>query len=138
MMLENAITKDDTSSDIQRLATSIVESKLPKRSLKFRTDLSKKLSSGCDGMFLLLRLERDRLKEGKSDHALQQVFSGAPLQLDRVYERELERILRLRDPEKIRRAETILKLAQSAALPVCSSTAHSCRTRRGPCCANWR
>lgn len=107
-MLEIKISNDDVHHDIELFSKSVVESKLPKKALDFRNELSARITEKCDGNFLWIRMQAMALRPGQNKKMLLETVENMPPNLKQVFRRNMEDILNLPDRDK-RRAERILR-----------------------------
>ena len=117
MLHEYAITAADTSEDVSCFAASMVDAKLPKKSKKLREDIAGEAARKCDGMFLWLHLLRDELRPGENAKELRHTVSEMPAGIDQAYEKDLERISKLKTNKKDR-AIAILRWILFAVRPL--------------------
>lgn len=89
------IVSSDTESDIQLLSRTIADD-LQLEDSDETDRVSRQLSSGCQGMFLLLRLQRDALRPGMIREHLEKTVSLNPMPsgVDEAYSRNLKGIPR--------------------------------------------
>lgn len=81
LLSEYAILPVDTAHDIQYFVREIVDS-INIRDDTTRENVFEKLSTGCQGMLLWVRLEGERLEPGMSASELQEVISSMSSDLD--------------------------------------------------------
>ena len=74
-------------------------------------------TTGCEGMFLWVRLLHERLSPAKNAHQLRKMISDTPAGLKEAYERHLRAIHNLSEEEKYR-AVMILRWTLYAARPM--------------------
>lgn len=111
------IEKEDVKDDITTLSQSIVDSKLPNKDMAVRSDLASQMAHRCDGMFLWLRLQGNRLHGGINRARLQKIINDMPSGLNHAYERDWKAISDFEDWER-ERAEKILLWTSFAVRPL--------------------
>lgn len=113
---EYAISPDDTEHDIRIFARAIITSiQIEDRALE--EQFIDQLSASCQGMFLWVRLEGERLEKGMDTRDLHKILSSMPRGLGHSYERNLRKIARL-DEEMKHRAQDILRWLLFATRPL--------------------
>lgn len=101
-----AITMNDTAQDIKSVSRTITQSRI--RDPARRDKISEQLSTGCQGMFLWLRLEGERMKPGMRDASVERILNSTPPGLSHAYERNLVEISKV-DGEGRNRAQDIFR-----------------------------
>ncbi|KAL8832406.1 MAG: hypothetical protein Q9191_000278 [Dirinaria sp. TL-2023a] len=99
-ILECKITRDDVKDDIDLFSRYIVDEKLPKQEYSLRQELATRMAERCDGQFLWLKLQKDRLRDSKSAKALRDIVQAMPERLHSVYERSWNDIQALEEPDR--------------------------------------
>src|SRR5207248_2794570 len=66
VIYEYEITQQDTSRDIRTFSNSIVDKELWNKPKELRLEIANEIAQKCDGMFLWIRLVKDRLSQGKN------------------------------------------------------------------------
>ena len=120
-VVEYAITEGDTKDDIKTFAEGIVLEKLRIKEQVVQEKIALGLSSKAQGMFLWVRLEKDRLKSSLTPAQLQETISNMPTGLhllSRTYERSLSAISELQELQDKERAQNILRWTLFAARPM--------------------
>ena len=79
--------------------------------------LTSTLTTGCEGMFLWVRLLHERLSPAKNAYQLRKMVSETPTGLEQAYERDLKAILNFPEEDKYR-AVMILRWTLYAARPM--------------------
>ncbi|KAJ3551386.1 hypothetical protein NPX13_g11375 [Xylaria arbuscula] len=116
-LLELQILPQDVESDATLFSQSIVEEKLANKSETQRRELAHRMVDRCESMFLGIKLLEPDLKGGKNLKQLQRLIDEAPNRLDRIYDRNWERIRNLADISR-HRAFSILRWATFALRPL--------------------
>ncbi|TRX93685.1 hypothetical protein FHL15_005361 [Xylaria flabelliformis] len=116
-LVELQISPKDVEADANIFSKSIVSRKLSNKSEEQQEALSKRLVDRCESMFLAIKLLEDDLRGGKNLKQLQRAIDEAPNKLDRIYDRDWERINRLENSSR-RRAFSILRWATFALRPL--------------------
>ncbi|KAI0396309.1 hypothetical protein F5Y17DRAFT_472764 [Xylariaceae sp. FL0594] len=122
-LLELKISPADVKADAGLLSRNIVDRKLANKSDAQREELAASLVSRCDSMLLGIKLVEDDLRGGKNMKQLRRTIDEFSNKLDRIYERNWERIL-CRDDSSKRRAFAILRWTALSLRPltVCELT----------------
>ena len=102
VLLECRISKDDVRDDVDLFSQSVVARKLPKQDELFRQQLAAEIAERCDGMFLWIRLQQDRLRSGKSKKDLHKIVQAMPQGLQDTYRRSWDSIQNLVEEERDR------------------------------------
>ncbi|KAG8529665.1 uncharacterized protein KY384_005146 [Bacidia gigantensis] len=114
-ILEWRVDEEDVRSDVSLFAQAVVAEKLPRQDPTFRETLALQISDRCEGMFLWIKLQQDRIRGGKSRKALHDIVQAMPQGLYRVYDRNWEYI---QDLEERDRAIDILRWLTFARRPL--------------------
>ena len=120
-VLTYAITQDDTRSDIEIFASSIVFERLSSHEKAVQEEIASGLSSKAQGMFLWVRLEKDRIKSSHTLGQLRRTISTMPTGLHHLYqtyERSLLAISALQEQGDRERAQNILRWVLFAPRPL--------------------
>ena len=104
---ECRILKENIQADIESFSHSIVTEKLPKQDISFRTELASEIADRCDGMFLWIKLQQDRLRSGKSKKDLRNIVQAMPQGLNQTYKRSWETIEALEEADRDRAVNTL-------------------------------
>lgn len=99
---EYGIGQKDTVKDVQLVSFSMVNSKLASKREKLREELANDAAKRADGMFLWLQLLREQLKPFKNASQLRLIVSDMPEGVDQQYEKDLNRLMSLKDEERER------------------------------------
>ncbi|KAI0509464.1 prion-inhibition and propagation-domain-containing protein [Xylaria bambusicola] len=116
-LVELPILPRDVESDATLFSQSIIEEKLANKSEAQRQELAHRMVDRCDSMFLGIKLLEPDLKGGKNLKQLQRLIDEAPNKLDRIYDRNWERIRNLENISR-QRAFSILRWATFALRPI--------------------
>lgn len=103
--------------DLEAYAMTLVDEKLTSHTTEFRGEIVQTLTQRCDGMFLWIKLQQDRLRSGKSKRELRKVINNAPSGLAKSYDRNICHIID-QDEHDRRRAFTILRFVLYADWPL--------------------
>ena len=99
-ILDCKISKNDVKDDIGLVSQSIVARKLPKQEHRLRQNLATKMAERCNGQFLWLILQQERLRDSKSAKALQDIVQAMPKKLHAFYERSWDGIQALEESDR--------------------------------------
>ncbi|KAI0199187.1 prion-inhibition and propagation-domain-containing protein [Astrocystis sublimbata] len=116
-LVELQILPQDVEYDATLFSQSIVEDKLANKSETQRRELAHRMVDRCESMFLGIKLLEPDLKGGKNLKQLQRLIDEAPNRLDRIYDRNWERIINLTNISRYR-AFSILRWATFALRPI--------------------
>lgn len=116
-MFECRMTKDDVQEDVALFSQFVVDKRLPKKEDTFREELAWQIAERCEGMFLWIKLQQDRLRGGKSKRELRDIVQAMPQGLHLTYRRSWNNIQSLFDEDR-RRAVDILRLLTFAYRPL--------------------
>ncbi|KAJ3569138.1 hypothetical protein NPX13_g6185 [Xylaria arbuscula] len=116
-LLELQILPQDVESDATMFSQSIVEEKLANKSETQRRELAHRMVDRCESMFLGIKLLEPDLVGGQNLKQLRRLIDEAPNRLDRIYDRNWERIRNLADDNRYR-AFSILRWATFALRPM--------------------
>lgn len=114
---EYKISTDDVKTDITSFSKDVVNVKLANKSGSFRDQLSDEIANRCDGMFIWVKMLGDELRGGKSERSLQKIVSGTPTALDRLYDKNWDKICNLSEEDR-NRAFSILRWTTFALRPL--------------------
>lgn len=106
--LECSISTKNVKDDVDLFSRSIVAKKLPDKDESFRQDLARQIAERCEGMFLWIKLQQDKLRGGKSKRKLRDIVQAMPQGLLRAYNRSWDNIQSLDDEDR-QRAISILR-----------------------------
>ena len=130
MLFEYSVSVNDTKDDIQLCSTEMVNTKLGNKPEKLKTQLATEAARRSDGMFLWLDLLSNELDPGENAKQLRSIVSEMPAEINKTYERDLEKVNNLKPDEKERaiailrwilfalRPLTVRELAEAIALTV--------------------
>ncbi|KAK1991101.1 hypothetical protein LX36DRAFT_538107, partial [Colletotrichum falcatum] len=120
---EYTISLADVAADNIAYSRSIVDNKLSNKNESIRLSISQKMADRCQGQFQWLRMQEDFLRKGRNQKQLEKDIEETPAELDRLYDRNWERIEKLPDTERTR-AFSLLRWAAFALRPltVCEIT----------------
>lgn len=112
------LTPNDTMHDVQSFTREILDS-LGVVDEKAREDAVDKVSAGCEGMFLWVRLWGEQLEEeiGVNTRELHEIVSSMPRGLGHAYQRNLEKLSKMKI-ETQDRARDILRWMIFAVRPL--------------------
>ncbi|RYC82128.1 hypothetical protein BFJ63_vAg14989 [Fusarium oxysporum f. sp. narcissi] len=120
---EYRITLEDVRPDINAYSDDIVNRKLYNKSDDVRSTLSEAMSDRCQGQFLWLKMQEECLDGWMNGKQLQRAIENIPTGLDRLYDRNWTKIIKL-EQGKRDRAFALLRWAAFALRPltVCEIT----------------
>ncbi|GKT46153.1 vegetative incompatibility protein HET-E-1 [Colletotrichum spaethianum] len=120
---EYAISPEDVRADNIAFSKSIVNNKLPNKDELTRLSISERMAERCNGQFQWLKMQEEILRKGRNKKQLEKDIDETPAGLEQLYDRNWERIERLRYAEKTR-AYSLLRWAAFALRPltVCEIT----------------
>ena len=101
-VIDCGISKENVQNDIDLVAHSIVTKRLPKQTLSLRQELSTSLAARCDGQFLWLKLQQDKLRDSQSAKALWAIVQGMPQKIHSIYRRNWNGIQASDEPDRSR------------------------------------
>ena len=116
-IIECRISPENVQEDITLLSQDIVAKRLPKQEHSLRQELAMKMAERCDGQFLWLKFQQDRLRDSKSAKALRDIVQAMPQQLHFVYERSWNSIESLDEVDR-EHAVDILRWSSFAYRPL--------------------
>ncbi|OHW99193.1 ankyrin repeat domain-containing protein 52 [Colletotrichum incanum] len=121
--IEYTISPEDVHTDNITYSRSIVNNKLPNKEEMTRLSLSQRMADRCNGQFQWLKMQEEVLRKGRNKKQLEKDIDETPAGLDRLYDRNWERIEKLRHEERTR-AVSLLRWAAFALRPltVCEIT----------------
>lgn len=99
---EFRIFPEGTQTDTSAYSRAIVEKKLSNKAEDVRSDISASMADRCQGQFLWVKLQSDSLRKGMNKKQLQKTVSDTPSGIERIYERNWQRIMELSDDERLR------------------------------------
>ncbi|KAH8598504.1 prion-inhibition and propagation-domain-containing protein [Bisporella sp. PMI_857] len=114
---EYKILPDDVQPDTILFSRSVVDKKLGNKSEILRNELSQRMASRCEGMFLWVKIVEEQLRSGKNKKQLEETIDQTPTALDRLYDRNWVKISNLPEKDKLR-AFSILRWAAFALRPL--------------------
>lgn len=114
---EYGISQKDTVKDVQLVSSSMINSKLASKRQKLREELADDAAKRADGMFLWLQLLREQLNPVKNANQLRLTVSEMPEGVDQQYEKDLNRLMSLKDEER-ERGVAILRWVLFAVRPL--------------------
>lgn len=94
-LYECPISKRDIESDITLFSRDVVDTKLPNKDEELRNDLATQMAEKCDGMFLWIRMQQDKLRRSKTRKQQQKVIDDMPAGLEHTYDRNWIQIMHL-------------------------------------------
>lgn len=102
MLLAYGVTADDTRSDIDHCSSHMVDTRLANKPKELKAYLASEAARKSDGMFLWLQYLSQELDPGENAKGLRNIVSEMPAKLNEVYERDLEKVQRLKPAQKTR------------------------------------
>ena len=102
------LTQDDVQSDLALFSRSIVDERLPKKDDALREDIATQIADKSNGMFLWVKLQAKNLRIGKNRNQLRKAIQDMPAGLDRVYDRDWEKIMNLKRSDRSRALAILL------------------------------
>ncbi|KAK2035778.1 hypothetical protein LZ31DRAFT_446670, partial [Colletotrichum somersetense] len=114
---EYKISLEDVCADNIAYSRSIVDNKLSNKDEPTRLSISQRMADRCHGQFQWLKMQEDFLKKWRNRKQLEKDIDETPAGLDSLYDRNWDRIERLRDVER-RRAFSLLRWAAFALRPL--------------------
>lgn len=99
---EYRVFPEDTQTDTSAYSRAIVEKKLSNKAEDVRSDISTSMADRCQGQFLWVKLQSDSLRKGMNKKQLQKSINDTPSGIERVYERNWQRITALSEDERLR------------------------------------
>lgn len=115
--MECRISIENIKDDVDLFAQAVVAEKLPNKDEDFRQELAGAIASRCEGMFLWIKLQQDRLRSGKSKRELRSIVQAMPQGLFDTYRRSWESIQGLANEDR-ERAISILRWLAFAYRPL--------------------
>ncbi|GKT50512.1 vegetative incompatibility protein HET-E-1 [Colletotrichum spaethianum] len=97
---EYTISLEDVSADNIAYSRSIVDNKLSNKDESIRLSISQRMADRCHGQFQWLRMQEDFLRKWRNQKQLERDIDETPAGLDRLYDRNWERIERLQDVKR--------------------------------------
>ncbi|KAK1985680.1 prion-inhibition and propagation-domain-containing protein, partial [Colletotrichum cereale] len=114
---EYTISPEDVHTDNIAYSRSIVDNKLSNKDESTRFSISHRMALRCNGQFQWLKMQEDFLRKGRNRKQLEKDIDAAPAGLDRLYDRNWERIEGLRHEERTR-ALSLLRWAAFSMRPL--------------------
>jgi ankyrin repeat protein len=114
---EYRLSVDDVCSDIALYARHVVDERLPNKGDDVRNDIAARMAGHCEGQFLWVRLQADRLRRGMNRRQLQKAIAEAPAGLTSVYEKNWQ-LIAAHAPAERDRAFCILRWAAFSLRPL--------------------
>ncbi len=114
---EITLSVENVGPDVSLYARSIVGMKLPKKDEPTKDDLARRMADRCKGQFIWLRMQQGSLRGSKNKRQLEAIIDEAPSGLEKLYERNWERIQRLANRDRVR-AMALLRWAAFALRPL--------------------
>jgi ankyrin repeat protein len=119
--MEYAIHEEDNQADIRLFAQHATRKALRRHPQDVQEEMASELSSKAQGMFMWVRLEKDRLRSNQSAQQLRETLASMPRGMDRLqkmYGRSLLVISNLQEPSDRDRAVNILRWTLYATRPL--------------------
>jgi ankyrin repeat protein len=116
-LVEYQISPQDVRPDAMSFSRSIVDKRLPNKVESQKEVLSQRMVNRCDGMFLWMRMLGDQLRGGLNRRKLEEIVDQAPTAIERLYDRNWNRISDLSENDSSR-ALSILRWAAFALRPL--------------------
>ncbi|KAH7303458.1 ankyrin repeat-containing domain protein [Stachybotrys elegans] len=91
-LMEYEITPADVSDDLAAFSRSIVDRRLSNKTKAVRLELSEKLTSRSGGQFQWVKMLESTLTKGKNTVSLLKAVQEAPAGLDKLYDRNWDKI----------------------------------------------
>ncbi|KAK2005285.1 hypothetical protein LZ32DRAFT_664471 [Colletotrichum eremochloae] len=124
---EYTISLEDVTADNTAYSRSIVDNKLSNKDESTKLSISQKMVDRCGGQFQWLRMQEDFLRKGRNQKQLERDIDETPAGLEHLYDRNWERIEKLRDVAKNRAFSLISAisclLGRSQPIDVCNVSA---------------
>jgi ankyrin repeat protein len=114
---EYRLSVEDVCSDIALYARHVVDERLPNKGDDVRNDIAARMAGHCEGQFLWVRLQADRLRRGMNRRQLQKAIAEAPAGLTSVYEKNWQ-LIAAHAPAERGRAFCILRWAAFSLRPL--------------------
>ena len=114
---EYKISPGDVQPDTVLYSRSLVDSHLHNKDENVRGEISQKLATRCQGQFLWLRLQKSELRSGRNKKQLHNAIDKAPTGLERLYDRNWDKILGFPEEERSR-TFSLLRWAAFAVRPL--------------------
>lgn len=114
---EYKVSQEDTQEDVEAYSRAIVDYRLPNKTQDLRHDISQAMAEKCKGQFLWLKLQADHLRRGMNKRQLENVVNDTPAGVDRIYQRNWDKIMEFPDREK-QRTVSLLRWAVFAFRPL--------------------
>jgi ankyrin repeat protein len=115
--VEYRISVDDVRVDIESFSKSIVDKKLSNKPEVMKAEISQQMADRCNGQFLWLRLQENSISRGKNKKQLEKAINETPAGLDRLYDRNWNKILDYPESERAR-AFSLLRWAAFSLRPL--------------------
>lgn len=102
MLSEYGISVNDTKGDIDHCSFDMINTKLANKSRDLKAYLTSEAARKSDGMFLWLDLLGRELDPGENAKGLRKIVSEMPAEINETYERDLEKVKKLKPAQKAR------------------------------------
>ncbi len=102
MLFEYGISVNDTKGDIDHCSFDMINKKLANKSRDLKAYLTSEAARKSDGMFLWLDLLGRELDPGENAKGLRKMVSEMPAEINETYERDLEKVKKLKPAQKAR------------------------------------
>ena len=116
-LIEYNISPEDVRTDNASYSQTIVDRKLPNKSLEIRSDISQRMATRCEGQFLWLKMQEEALSRGLNKRQLLKAIEETPTEIDRIYDRNWK-IIAAFPARDMNRAFALLRLAAFALRPL--------------------
>ncbi|KAL6858187.1 hypothetical protein ACO1O0_005643 [Amphichorda felina] len=116
-LIKYKILPEDVHADNAAYSQSIVDRRLPNKSLEIRTDLSQKMADRCEGQFIWVKMQGESLIRGLNKRQLYNAIDQTPTEIESIYDQNWMRIMGFPGQER-RRAFSLLRLAAFALRPL--------------------
>ncbi|EFQ25939.1 uncharacterized protein GLRG_01083 [Colletotrichum graminicola M1.001] len=114
---EYLISPKDVHANNVAYSRSIVNNKLSKQDKSTKSNISQRMALRCNGQFQWLKMQEEFLRKGRSRKQLERDLDSAPAGLDRLYDRNWDRIQSLRHEDR-KRAFSLLRWAAFSVRPL--------------------
>ena len=102
MLLEYGISVNDTKMDIEHCSFDMINTRLANKPRELKSYLTSEAARKSDGMFLWLHLLSRELDPGENAKGLRKIVSEMPEEINETYERDLEKVKKLKPAQKAR------------------------------------
>ncbi|KAF4336588.1 ankyrin repeat domain protein [Fusarium beomiforme] len=99
---EYAIELGDVGPDLMVFSSQLVKAKLPNKDESTRVSITQKMKDRSEGQFQWIKLQEGSLRKGRSRKQLEREIDETPSGLDRLYDREWDRIHSMGESDKTR------------------------------------